>query len=101
VIIKSVIKSYILSKASESSVKKRIQGYLETQSTISFELMTPQEVQGILKCSLAYVYKLHERGKLPAVVFPNMGEGNEKPRSMIRFRRSDITNFINNHYAST
>jgi hypothetical protein len=65
------------------------------------ELLTPKETKAILKCSLAYVYKLYERGHLPAVVMPNMGEGTEKPRSMVRFRREDITIFINNHCTST
>jgi hypothetical protein len=65
------------------------------------ELLTPKEVQATLKCSLAYVYKLHERQLLPAVVFPVMGEGTEKPRSMIRFKQSDVIKFIESHYAST
>ena len=62
------------------------------------DLLTPKEVQAILKCSLAYVYKLQERGKIPAVVMPNMGEGVEKPRSMIRFKAEDITAFIDENY---
>jgi excisionase family DNA binding protein len=65
------------------------------------ELLTPKEAKTMLRCSLAYVYKLYERKHLPAVVFPNMGEGTEKPRSLIRFKRSDIDKFIENHYAST
>ena len=55
----------------------------------------------MLKCSLAYVYKLYDRGHLPAVVFPQMGQGTEKPRSMIRFKRSDVVKFIEDHYATT
>jgi predicted DNA-binding transcriptional regulator AlpA len=65
------------------------------------ELLTPKEVQNTLKCSLAYVYKLYERGHLRAVVFPHMGDGIEKPRSLVRFKRSDIDKFIENYYAST
>jgi predicted DNA-binding transcriptional regulator AlpA len=65
------------------------------------DILTPKEVQATLRCSLAFVYKLYERGHLPAVVFPNMGEGREKPRSMIRFMRADVIKFIENHYAST
>ena len=65
------------------------------------ELLTPKEVQKTLKCSLAYVYKLQERGHLPSLVFPNMGEGTEKPRSMIRFKRSDVIKFIEKHYTTT
>jgi excisionase family DNA binding protein len=65
------------------------------------ELLTPKEVQATLKCSLAYVYKLVDRGHLPCVGFPQMGEGIEKPRSMIRFKRSDVVKFIEDHYTST
>ncbi len=65
------------------------------------ELLTPKETKALLKCSLAYVYKLYERGHLPAIVFPNMGEGTEKPRSMIRFKRSDVAKFIEDYYTST
>lgn len=73
----------------------------QTGVTTDLDLLTPKEVQATLKCSLAYVYKLYERGHLRAVVFPNMGKGSEKPRSMIRFKRSDVTDFIDNHYTST
>jgi hypothetical protein len=55
----------------------------------------------MLKCSLAYVYKLYDRGHLPAVVFPNLGDGTERPRSMIRFKRSDVVKFVEGHYRST
>jgi len=65
------------------------------------ELLPPKEVQVTLKCSLAYVYKLVDRGHLPCVSFPNMGEGIEKPRSMIRFKRSDVVKFIDEYYTST
>ena len=65
------------------------------------ELLTPKDVQKTLKCSLAYVYKLHERGHLPALVFPVMGDGTEKPRSMIRFKHADVIKFIEDHYTST
>ncbi len=65
------------------------------------ELLTPKEAKTILRGSLAYVYKLYERGHLPAVVFPMMGMGTEKPRSMIRFKHADVVKFIENYYTST
>jgi excisionase family DNA binding protein len=65
------------------------------------ELLTPREARDILKCSLAYVYKLVERGHLPSVNFPNMGEGTEKPRSMVRLKRSDVAKLIEDYYTST
>lgn len=65
------------------------------------ELLTLKEARAILKCSLAYVYKLVERGHLSSVNFPNMGEGIEKPRSMVRLKRSDVAKFIKDYYVST
>jgi excisionase family DNA binding protein len=65
------------------------------------ELLTPKEVQATLKCSLAYVYKLVDRGHLPCVGFPQMGQGTEKPRSLIRFKRSDVVKFIEDHCTTT
>jgi excisionase family DNA binding protein len=65
------------------------------------ELLTPKEARDILNCSLAYVYKLVERGHLPSVNFPNMGEGMEKPRSMVRLKRTDVAKFIEDYYTST
>jgi hypothetical protein len=65
------------------------------------ELLTPKDVRNILKCSPAYVYKLVERGHLPAWRGPDMGKGKEKPRSMIRFMRADVVKLIENYYTST
>ncbi len=74
---------------------------MQTQPTIDLEMMTPQEVQGVLKCSLAYVYKLVDRGHLPAWKGPSMGNGIEKSRAMVRLKRSDVVKFIEDYYKST
>lgn len=64
-------------------------------------LLTPKHVQAIFKCSLANVYKMVERGQLPCVTWPCLGEGTKKPRNMIRFKQSDIEQFIENHYKTS
>jgi len=61
-------------------------------------LLTPKEVQGIIKCSLSNIYKMVERGQLPYISWPCLGEGTQKPRNMIRFKQADIERFIESHY---
>jgi predicted DNA-binding transcriptional regulator AlpA len=64
-------------------------------------LLDAKEVQHILKCSLPYVYKLVERGQIPCCRWACPGDGKDKPRSMVRFKKADILEFIEAHYAST
>ena len=61
-------------------------------------LLTAQNVKTILKCSLPLVYKLAERGQLPCVRWECPGEGNEKIRTMVRFKQNDVMAFIDAHY---
>ena len=65
----------------------------------NFELLAAKEVRQILKCSLPAVYKMAERGQLPCVRWECVGAGQEKPRSMVRFKKADILEFIEAHYA--
>lgn len=62
------------------------------------QLLTPKEVQRLLKCSLPLVYKLADRGQLPCVRWPCPGEGTEKPRTMVRFKTKDVLEFIEKNY---
>lgn len=62
-------------------------------------LLTAQQVAKILKCSLALAYRLAERGQLPAVRWECPGAGRQKPRTMVRFRLSDVREFIARHYS--
>lgn len=57
-------------------------------------LLTARDVCEILRCSLALVYKLAEREQLPCIRWECPGDGTEKPRTMIRFERTDIEKFI-------
>jgi hypothetical protein len=62
------------------------------------ELLTAIEVKQILRCSLPLVYKMAERKQLPCVRWECPGKGTEKPRTMVKFKKSDIFDFVENHY---
>jgi len=64
-------------------------------------LLDAKEVKKLLKCSLPWIYKAADRGLIPCVKIPCPGEGNKKPRTMVRFRQQDIFNFIEKHYQTT
>jgi hypothetical protein len=72
---------------------------MATEETI--DLLTAKDVQRILRVSLPFVYKLAERGQMPCVRWECPGEGKAKARTMVRFRRSDVSVFIENHYMTT
>ena len=55
-------------------------------------------VKRVLNCSLAKVYRLVEEGLLPCVRIPCPGEGTKKQRTLVRFRRKDIVDFVEKHY---
>jgi excisionase family DNA binding protein len=61
------------------------------------ELLDAKEVKRILKVSLPFVYKLAERGQLPCVRIPCMGDG-ERSRTVVRFKLADVQAFIEQHY---
>jgi len=63
-------------------------------------LLTAKDVSRILRCSLPLIYKMADRGQLPCVRWPCPGEGEEKPRTMVRFRKSDVINFVQKHLES-
>jgi len=62
------------------------------------ELLDAKEVKKILKCSLPLVYKMADTGELPCFRRVCPGVGNKKPRTMVRFKESDVIDFIENHY---
>jgi excisionase family DNA binding protein len=61
------------------------------------ELLDAKEVRRILKVSLPFVYKLAERGQLPCVRIPCMGDG-ERARTVVRFKLADVQAFIERNY---
>ena len=62
------------------------------------DLITAQEVKKMLKCSLPLVYKMADRGQLPCVRWECPGDGEEKPRTTVRFKLDDIRDFVDEHY---
>jgi len=60
------------------------------------ELLTPKDVQKMLKVSLSLVYRMAERGQLPCVRWEAPGEG-ERKKTMVRFKQEDVFNFIQEH----
>jgi len=65
------------------------------------ELLTARDVSKILRVSLPAVYKMAERKQLKCVRWDCPGEGEVKPRTMVRFKEVDILEFVENHYATS
>jgi len=70
---------------------------MENTKTIE-PLLNAQEVRRLLRCSLPWIYKAADRGLIPCVRIPCPGEGNQRERTMVRFKKEDVFNFIQNHY---
>ena len=64
-------------------------------------LIDAKDVRKILKTSLALVYRMAARGQLPCVRWECPGLGQEKPRTMVRFKKEDILDFIERNYQTT
>jgi len=60
------------------------------------ELLTPLEVKSLLRCSLPYVYKLADKGRLPCLRLPCLGE--RQRRALLRFKKRDVFDFIEGSY---
>ena len=63
-------------------------------------LLDAKEVKKLLRCSLPWIYKAAGEGLIPCVRIPCAGEGNQSQRTIVRFKREDVINFIENHYSS-
>ena len=61
-------------------------------------LLDAKEVKRLLKCSLPFIYKLADQGRIPCVRLECPGEGTCKPRTMVRFKLQDVVAFIEEHY---
>lgn len=59
-------------------------------------LLTPKDVQRMLKVSLSLVYRMADRGQLPCVRWDAPGEG-ERKKTMVRFEKEAVIDFIKNH----
>jgi excisionase family DNA binding protein len=57
-------------------------------------LLKPTQAAKILNVSRPYVYKMAELGLLPCVRWPGTGEGD---KTVLRFLKDDVLNFITEH----
>jgi hypothetical protein len=65
------------------------------------ELLDAKDVKRMLKVSLPLVYKLADQGRLPCIRIPCLGEGTDKPRSLVRFKVEDVHRFVEEHYRNS
>jgi hypothetical protein len=76
-------------------------GGLGWAKTIMEKLLSASDVKKILRCSLPLVYKLADQKRIPCVRWSSPGKGKKKPRTMVRFKLSDVMDFIEKHYTTT
>lgn len=60
-------------------------------------LLSAKDVQKMLKVSLPLVYKMADRGQLPCIRWDCPGEGEKKPRTIVRFEPDVVIKFIEEH----
>jgi excisionase family DNA binding protein len=65
---------------------------------MDLQLLKPTEVQNVLKCSLPYVYRLAESGRLKHVRIPSIEPHGTRRKNVIRFRKDDVLEFIETNY---
>ena len=59
------------------------------------ELLKPQEVSKLLRCSLSWIYAASDKGVLPSVRIPPLtGKG----KMMVRFKKTDVWKLVERHY---
>ena len=68
------------------------------ETTQNIELLDAKQVKKILRCSLPLVYKLADQGRIPCVRWECPGNGKKRSRTVVRFKMSDIMDFIENNY---
>jgi hypothetical protein len=61
-------------------------------------LLNARDVSKILRCSLPLVYKMAERGQLPCIRWQCPGDGAKRPRPVVRFKKSDVFEFLGANY---
>jgi hypothetical protein len=63
-------------------------------------LLNAKDVKKLLRCSLALVYKMADRGQLPCIRWECPTDGRRRPKSVLRFKRSDILAFVEGNYVT-
>ena len=61
-------------------------------------LLDAKDAKRILRCSLPLIYKMAERGQIPCIRIPCPGAEGKKPKCLLRFKKIDMINFIENNY---
>ena len=61
-------------------------------------LLNADDVSKILRCSVPHVYKMASRGQLPCIRWDCPGNGEKRPRSVVRFKIEDVLRFMEDHY---
>ncbi|MCD6265264.1 MAG: helix-turn-helix domain-containing protein [Deltaproteobacteria bacterium] len=61
-------------------------------------LLDAKEVKKLLRCSLPWIYKAADQGLIPCVRIPCQGNGSQREKTMVRFKREDVFRFIEKHY---
>ena len=59
-------------------------------------LLKARDVSKILKVSPSLVYRMARRGQIKSVRWPCLGKGTRK-RMTLRFRKSDLLDFVKDH----
>jgi hypothetical protein len=63
-------------------------------------LLNAKDVSKILRCSLPLVYKMASRGQLLCIRWDCPGNGEKRPRTVVRFKIEDVLQFMENHYGN-
>lgn len=63
-------------------------------------LLNARDVSKILHCSVPHVYKMADRGQLPCIRWESASNGERRPRTVVRFKISDVFNFLEAHYGT-
>lgn len=65
------------------------------------ELLTAKQTAKLLNCSVPLIYKMAERQQIPCIRWDCPGDGEKKPRSMVRFKMEAVMGFIEEHTVTT
>lgn len=69
-----------------------------SESSQDIVLFTAKDVSKLLRCSVPLIYKMAERKQLKVIRWECPGEGDKKSKTMVRFKKSDILDFIEKNY---
>jgi hypothetical protein len=63
-------------------------------------LLNAKDVSKILRCSVPHVYKMADRGQLACIRWDCPSNGAKRSKSVVRFKKSDVFDFMEAHYAT-